>query len=173
MHILRTLFTTLFVSMIMFGCSRFQDPKRVVKTTEMVGEVKEIRILASAIQHFPDPSGDALAGALVGGALAGKKGAIAGAILGSSSSRKDVTVTVELKNCIFFTELDGRLVRFENNDGFGQQYENRDSCALLKEGDKERFFRLDKTDGSFYYRWRHANDESYPTNGEVISDLKR
>jgi hypothetical protein len=123
----------IIVMVSLFFAVDFAHPTHPISAT---ATVKDLRIVESTVQHDDN---DAAGGAVIGGMMAGTKGAIIGAIAGSGPSK----TVLEPTACLVTVSVDSHLITFKFFDSGWRT----NSCSLLKNGDTiqiSHFLKRDK-----------------------------
>ncbi len=112
-----------------FSCVACQERPVFENVKGVVSDVREISSDSTQqIGSKPDPIG----GAVVGGLVAGKTGAVVGAIAGSSDNSKTV-ISKRIDACGFTLAADGHKLVFRLTGNWN--HESIMVCSLLKDGD--------------------------------------
>jgi len=132
----------LFGLILIVCCVGCDDPVQVAVYNTKVSDIR----LVQNTRVVGNSNGDPVGGALIGGAIAGKTGAVIGAAVGSE--RQSASSVYEVTACSFSVEADGHQLVFRTVDD-GQQTKY---CSLLREGDSISIKKISWSNG-FKYLW--------------------
>ena len=105
--------------------------------TRPTGEVSDVRITTAQSTKNIGSNGDPIGGAIVGGLIAGKTGAVVGAIAEESGSDARTLYLTQVEACGFTVSVDGHKLQFRIARGSnGFQSEEVLECTLMRAGDK-------------------------------------
>jgi hypothetical protein len=131
------LYPVLFVSFCIVLCISAMALNARSQKETFQGKISDVRITFSqTVKKFP--GGDPISGGIIGGLIAGKTGAIVGAISEGSKQASSGTA-VQVVACGFTVEADNHKLTYAiaGESVLGTQFEeaNLNRCSLLRDGD--------------------------------------